>query len=107
MCTFCSHSSPSVTVTYPSLICTPPSRSALTSVPCSTTPHSSLSIRSKRYDAWRLLATSPGATFFLPFLAISGHRARPRARGAAAQDGLPGVLVVVGGLGRGDEVAQR
>src|SRR4051795_12919039 len=68
MWTLCSHTSPSRMIAKPSLSWAPDSRSALTSVPCSTRPASSLSRNSYLCDASRLLATSPGATLrFLPF----------------------------------------
>src|SRR4051812_49347883 len=67
MWTLCSHTSPSRMIAKPSLSWAPDSRSALTSVPCSTRPASSLSRNSYLCDASRLLATSPGATLrFLP-----------------------------------------
>src|SRR3954452_9936381 len=63
-----SQSSPSWTEAYASLICAEPARSDLTSVPVRTIPVSRRSSSSKRNDACRFVAMSPGwALRFLPF----------------------------------------
>src|SRR3954447_1975226 len=79
MWTLCSQSSPSRMTAKPSLSWAPDSRSALTSVPCSTRPASNLSRNSYLCDAVRLLAMSPGATLrFLPLaMRLSSLGARP------------------------------
>src|SRR3954469_21272901 len=77
MWTLCSQTSPSRMIAKPSLSWAPDSRSALTSVPCSTSPASNLSRNSYLCDAVRLLATSPGAT--LRFLPLAMRRPSLRA----------------------------
>src|SRR3954464_642213 len=92
MWTLCSQTSPSRMIAKPSLSWAPDSRRALTSVPCSTRPASSLSRNSYLCDASRLLATSPGATLrFLPLatdLTLGSGMRCPRepAPGRASRD---------------------
>ena len=90
MCTECSHSSPPEIAAYPSFSCAPDSRSALTSVPSSTIPHSIRSISSYRYDAYRFDATSPAPILRLPFLLLAIVSSLDVARrGIGAGDGSP------------------
>src|SRR4051794_6071530 len=99
MWTLCSHTSPSRMIAKPSLSWAPDSRSALTSVPCSTRPASNLSRNSYLCDAVRLLAMSPGATLrFLP-LAMQIH-SRGRCAGRRTREPLASTCPVTSPSGR-------
>src|SRR6478672_8934740 len=65
-----SHTSPRSITAYASPSCAFPSRSALTSVPTNSIPHSNRSSSSNLCPALRLVATSPDAGLRPPRLAI-------------------------------------